>query len=79
MSSRQGQRESALRAALFVYIMIQAQFHPEGLSATLSQEHRNAQQKKRLRELTLIHFDRACLKNENTSLLKCHFSFTSLC
>lgn len=57
---------------------VQYQRHPEGLSAILSQVHGNVQQKKRLRELTLIHFDSACLKNENTFLRKCHFSFTAL-
>lgn len=39
---------------------------PQGLAAILSQVRWDVKQKKRLKELTLIHFDRACLKNENT-------------
>lgn len=36
------------------------------------------QKKKRLRQVTLIHFDKVCLKNENTFLWKCHFSFRNI-
>ena len=55
-----------LKAAFSGNMTVQCYIHSEGPFSYSVTEHGDVQQKKRLRELTLINFDRVCRKNETT-------------
>lgn len=78
MSSRQGQRGSFdnVRGCDIDYRIPVSSRRP--LSYTVISTWKCSAEKGDWGELTLIRFDRACLKNEYTFMWKCHFSLTAL-